>query len=259
MKKITGLSIIFLLVAALFASLSGCTAKQSVTLNVSAAASLTDALKEINDLYTKENSNVTITPNFASSGTLLTQIQSGAPADVFISAGAKQMNTLQNAGLIVDDTRQELLKNKVVLVVPNNSTLNISDFNALLNDSVKKIAIGDPASVPAGDYGKQALQTLGIYDKVQSKLILCTDVRQVLSYVESGDVDAGIVYATDAAISSTAKVMANAPDEVNAKIVYPVAAIKASTVLDAAKDYIKFLSSNKAKAIFEKYGFTMVK
>jgi molybdate transport system substrate-binding protein len=258
-KKITGLSIIFLLVAALFASLSGCTAKQSVTLNVSAAASLTDALKEINDLYTKENSNVTITPNFASSGTLLTQIQSGAPADVFISAGAKQMNTLQNAGLIVDDTRQELLKNKVVLVVPNNSTLNISDFNALLNDSVKKIAIGDPASVPAGDYGKQALQTLGIYDKVQSKLILCTDVRQVLSYVESGDVDAGIVYATDAAISSTAKVMANAPDEVNAKIVYPVAAIKASTVLDAAKDYIKFLSSNKAKAIFEKYGFTMVK
>jgi molybdate transport system substrate-binding protein len=258
-KKITGLSIIFLLVATLFASLSGCTAKQSVTLNVSAAASLTDALKEINDLYTKENSNVTITPNFASSGTLLTQIQSGAPADVFISAGAKQMNTLQNAGLIVDDTRQELLKNKVVLVVPNNSTLNISDFNALLNDSVKKIAIGDPASVPAGDYGKQALQTLGIYDKVQSKLILCTDVRQVLSYVESGDVDAGIVYATDAAISSTAKVMANAPDEVNAKIVYPVAAIKASTVLDAAKDYIKFLSSNKAKAIFEKYGFTMVK
>ena len=168
------------------------------------------------------------------------------------------MNTLQDVGLIVDDTRQDLLKNKVVLVVPRNITLNLSDFNDLLNDNVKRIAIGNPPSVPAGDYGKQALEVLMIWEQVEPKLILCTDVRQVLSYVESGNVDAGVVYASDAAISSKVKIVADAPDEVNAKIVYPIAVIKVSTVVEAAKDYIDFLQSDKAKAIFEKYGFTVV-
>ncbi len=258
MKRL-GLALMSLLIAVMLIGLLGCTTKEAVTINVSAAASLTDAVTEINTLYTKENPNVTIIPNFAASGTLVTQIQSGAPADVFISAGAKQMDTVETGGLILNDTRQNLLKNKAVLVVPGSSTLNISNFNALLNDNVAKIAIGDPDFVPAGTYGKQALETLGIYEQVEPKLILCIDVRQVLSYVEGGYVDAGIVYATDAAISTKVRVVANAPDEVNAKIIYPVAVIKASTVADAAKDYVDFLFSDKAKAIFEEYGFTMVK
>lgn len=238
--------------------LPGCSKPAPVELNVSAALSLTDVLKEINNLYTQENPDVTITPNFASSGTLQKQIEQGAPADVFLSAGAKQMQALQDGSLIVNETRKNLLNNKIVLVVPANSVLNITSFMDLLNDNVEKIAIGDPAFVPAGDYGKQALEKLGIWEQVQSKLILCTDVRQVLSYVEGGNVEAGIVYSTDAAISTSVTIVANAPDEVNSKIVYPVAVIKASKNIEAAKAYIDFLLSSEVKSIFEQYGFVVV-
>jgi molybdate transport system substrate-binding protein len=238
--------------------ISGCSKPAPVELNVSAALSLTDALQEVNDLYMQENENVTIVANFASSGTLQQQIQEGAPVDVFISAAAKQMNTLQDGGLIINETRQDLLNNKVVLVVPTDSTLNIADFTDLLNEDVKQVAIGDPESVPAGTYGKQALDLLGIYEQVQPKLILCSDVRQVLSYVEAGNVDAGIVFATDAAITDKVKIVADAPAEVNNKIVYPVAVIKASEQVEVAKAYISFLLSSDAKDVFEKYGFSLV-
>jgi len=229
-----------------------------VTLDVSAAASMTDALQAVNDLYIQKNANVKITANFASSGTLQKQIEQGAPADVFISAAAKQMNALQDEGLIVDDTRQDLLNNKVVLVVPTDSNVEISDFTDLINDDVKQVAIGDPEFVPAGTYGKQALELLGIYEQVQAKLILGSDVRNVLSYVESGNVDAGIVYATDAAITDNVKIAAAAPDEINSKIVYPVAVIKGSDNVDVAVSYINFLFGDEAAVIFEEYGFSVV-
>ncbi len=231
---------------------------EPVELNVSAAASMTDALADVNEAYMQANSNVTIIANFASSGTLQKQIEQGAPADVFISAAAKQMNALQDGGLIIDNTRQDLLNNKVVLVVPGNSTLNLTDFMDLLNDDVTQIAIGDPEFVPAGTYGKQALELLGIYEQVQPKLILGSDVRQVLGYVEAGNVDAGLVYSTDAAITEGVKIVADAPAEINSKIVYPVAVIKGSEKVAAAEAYIAFLFSDEAKVIFEKYGFIVV-
>jgi molybdate transport system substrate-binding protein len=134
--------------------LSGCSEKTPVTLNISAAASLTDALTEINNLYTKDNSNVTITPNFASSGTLQKQIEQGAPCDVFISAAAAQMDNLEKGSLIVTESRKNLLNNKVLLVVPADSTLGLTSFNDLTKETVKKIAMGDPKSVPAGTYGQ---------------------------------------------------------------------------------------------------------
>ncbi len=230
----------------------------AIELNVSAASSLTDALTAVNELYMQQNKNVTVVANFASSGTLQKQIEQGAPADVFISAGAKQMDALQTENLTIKDTRANLLNNKVVLVVPINSALDITSFADLAKDDVKQIAIGDPESVPAGTYGKQALEQLGIYGQVQSKFILCTDVRQVLSYVEAGNVDAGIVYATDAAITASVKIAADAPAEVNAKIVYPAAVIKASKNAEAAKAYLTFLFSSEAKAVFEKYGFVVI-
>jgi molybdate transport system substrate-binding protein len=249
---------IFTLITSLI-FVSGCGGSGTqVTLNVSAAASLTDALKAVNDLYMQQNENVTIVANFAASGTLQTQIEQGAPADVFISAAAKQMNALQTGGLIIDDTRQELLNNKVVLVVPKNSTLNISNFMDLLNTDVKRIGIGDPEFVPAGTYGKQALEVLGIYEQLQEKLILASDVRQVLGYVEAGNVEAGIVYSTDAAITDGVKVVADAPDEVNSKIVYPVAVVKDSKNVEAAEVYISFLFNSEARDIFSKYGFSVV-
>jgi len=227
-------------------------------LNVSAAASLTDAITEINNLYMSKHTNITVLTNLASSGTLQKQIEQGAPADVFLSAGAKQMQALQDGGLLLDGTRKNLLTNKVVLVAPAGSTLTMADFSGLTGAAVQKIAIGDPESVPAGTYGKQALDQLGIYEQVQSKLILCSDVKQVLSYVEAGNVDAGIVYATDAAISKSVIIVAAAPAEVNNKIIYPVAVIKATKNVDAAKAYIAFLATDEVKAIFEKYGFVFV-
>lgn len=240
---------------------SSATSKQveSIELNISAAASLTDALHAVNELYMQQNKNITIVANFAASGTLQKQIEQGAPADVFISAAAKQMNALQDNGLIINDTLQNLLTNKIVLVVPSNSTLQITGFMDLLKDNVKQIAIGDPEFVPSGIYGKQALVLLGIYESVQGKLIMQIDTPHVLGYIESGNVDAGIVYSTDAALTDKVIVVANAPDEVNSQIVYPIAITQASKNVDAAKVYINFLNSNESKAIFEKYGFIVVK
>ena len=229
-----------------------------VELMISAATSLTDALKEINDAYTAANPVVKITASFASSGTLQTQIEQGAPADVFISAASKQMDNLQQKNLLLDETRKNLLYNKVVLIVPSDSALGLTSFNDLTLDKVKKIAVGDPQFVPAGTYALQAFDLLGITAKVQPKEILGSDVRQVLTYVETGNVDAGIVYSTDALTSSKVKVVASAPDTINARVVYPAAVMKSSKNPEVGKHYLSFLFSAQAKVIFEKYGFTVV-
>ena len=241
--------------------LAGCsttTHDSPVTINVAAAASLTDALKEINTTYTQGKPNVTITPNFASSGTLQTQIENGAPVDVFISAAATQMDNLQKKELLLNDTRKNLLNNKLVLIVPADSTLGLTSFNDLVSDKVKKVAVGDPKSVPAGTYARQAFDQLGITSRIQPKEVLGGDVRQILTYVEGDNVDAGVVYATDALTSHKVKVVASAPAEINAKIIYPVAVIKASKIPEAAKEYLNFLFSTQAKTVFEKYGFTVI-
>jgi molybdate transport system substrate-binding protein len=230
-----------------------------VTLNLSMAASLANAAKELNAAYTESRPWVNILLNTASSGTIQQQIENGAPCDVFVSAAAAQMDNLQAKGLLADASRKNLLVNKVVLIVPSNSTLGITGFADLASDKVKLLAIGDPASVPAGTYGQQALDLLGITDKVKPKYVMGASVTQVLNYVESGNADAGIVYSTDALSSTKVKVVANAPDEINAKVVYPASLIKASKVQSAAQDYLDFLFSAQAKAIFEKYGFSMAK
>ncbi len=259
MKKLALIALATLLMAGLISGLIGCSSEEeAVELRVSAASSLTDAIEDINDLYTGKHSNVTITATCDSSGKLQTQIEQGAPCDVFLSAGAKQMDALQTQGLLITDTRRDLLQNKVVLIVPNDSTLGLNDFNGLTGGAVARIAIGDPASVPAGSYAKKALEHLGIYAQLESKFVLCTNVREVLTHVENGDVDAGIVYATDYLISTKVKRVAEGPDEVNATIVYPVAAIKDSQNADAAGKYLDFLFSDEAGEVFEEYGFVLV-
>lgn len=259
LKKVALLSLVVLVLAGLIGGLTGCSHKAgAVTLNVSAASSLTNALGEVNDLYTQKHPNVTITPNFDASGTLQKQIENGGPCDVFISAAAKNMDTLENTdNLILSKSRKNLLTNKIVLIVPSDSTLGLTSFDNLTLASVKTIAFGDPAIVPAGQYGKAALTELGIYDQVKSKFLLCAKVTDVLTYVASGNVDAGIVYATDALSSDQVKVVAEGPADVNATIVYPVAVIKASANPDAAQKYVDFLSSDQAKTVFENYGFVM--
>lgn len=228
-----------------------------VTLNISAAASLTDALEAVNALYKEQNPNVTIVTNYAASGTLQLQIEQGATCDVFISAATKQMDNLENKELVLSSTRINLLKNSIVLIVPVNSTLEIDSFEDLLEDYVTLVAVGDPAFVPAGTYAYQLFDLLGITDELEAseKLIQGSTVRDVLAYVETGNVDAGIVYSTDAVISDGVKIVATAPDEINSQIVYPAAIIKASENQSAAADYLAFLSSDAAMEIFESYGF----
>jgi molybdate transport system substrate-binding protein len=233
------------------------TTTDPVTLNVSAASSLSNVLKAIDALYTKSNPNVTISLNTGASGTLQTQIENGAPADVFLSAASANMDTLQNENLIINSSRKNLLNNTLVMIVPVGSTLGLTSFNDLTLAKVTKIAIGDPKSVPAGAYAQAAFNELGITSQIQSKFILGANVTQVLTYVAGGNVDVGFVYSTDALSSTQVKVVANAPADINAQIIYPAAILKASTHSTAAQAYLDFLSSDQAKALFIPYGFTM--
>ena len=231
---------------------------QPVTLNISAAASLSNVLKAINVLYTQANPNVTISANFAASGTLQQQIENGAPADVFLSAATAQMDNLQKENLLINTTRKNLLYNNLVMIVPNGSTLGLTSFNDLTLAKVTKIAVGDPKSVPAGTYAQAAFDELGITTQIQSKLILGATVTQVLTYVAGGNVDAGFVYSTDALSSNQVKVVAQAPADINAQIVYPAAILQACKNTAAAQSYLDFLFTDQAKALFIQYGFTMV-
>jgi molybdate transport system substrate-binding protein len=257
-KKTALLSAIILSTLTLLVTFAGCSTGQKVELNVSAGAGLTDVLTELNEKYMAENHGVKINANFAASGTLTEQIRNGSPTDVFISASRTLMDTLQENNLLVDSSRRNFVCNKLVLIVPTDSELGLSSFEELTDDQVKNIAIGDPKFVPAGMYAQKAFDILGIIEQVQQKLVLCADVRQVLSYVESGNVDAGIVYLTDAETSNIVKVVATGPSEVNKTIVFPVAIIRTSKNVDAAKSYIDFLFSDTAKTIIEKQGWTAV-
>lgn len=228
-----------------------------VTLNISAASSLREALPEIIELYTAEHPNVTFIDTYDASGVLQTQIEEGAPCDIFISAASKQMNVLNDEGLISSETIVKLLKGKLVLIVPKESTLEIESFEDVTDPSVGVVTMGDIASVPVGQYTQTVLKNLGIWEAVSAKTNYGTNVANVLAWVESGDADCGFVYATDAASSDKVKVVCEAPVGSADEIIYPAGVIKASLNQDTAKDFIAFLSTDAAKEIFIKYGFEM--
>jgi molybdate transport system substrate-binding protein len=227
-----------------------------VELTVSAAISVKDALDEAKQLYTEKNPAVLIAVNYGSSGTLELQIEQGAPVDLFISAAPKQMDALDGKGLLLERTRKDLLRNEIVLIVPKNS-IAISSFRELANPEVRQIALGEPTTVPAGQYAKEVLTSLGIYDAVAAKAIWAKDVRQVLTYVETGNVDAGIVYSTDALSSSKVRIVAQAPEKSHAPVLYPIAVIKSSKNPAAAEQFAVFLLSPEAGAIFRRHGFQL--
>lgn len=228
-------------------------------LTIAAAASLKDAMAEIATAYQTVAPDVSLTITYGASGSLQTQIEQGAPVDIFMSAGAKQMDALEEGNLLLEGTRANLLSNKLVLIVPADSDKAISSFEDLATDRVDLVALGDPKSVPAGQYAEQVLTSLNILDKVKAKTNYGTDVRQVLTWVESGDVDCGVVYATDAATSDKVTVVCEAPADVAPKINYPVAVIASSKQATAAQDFLNYLKTSDAAAIFEKYSFTMAK
>jgi molybdate transport system substrate-binding protein len=232
-----------------------CSVSAQTTLTISAAASLKDGIAEAEASYKQIHSNVEFVNNFGSSGTLAAQIDQGAPADLFFSAAEKQMDELTAKGMIIAGTRRNLLRNALVLIAPLDSQLK--DFQGLTGGSIKVIALGDPGSVPAGQYGKQTLGALHLFDKLDAKFVLAKDVRQVLTYVETGNADAGLVYASDALISGKVRVVATAPESTHDPIVYPAAVVKGSHSEEAARRFIEYLASPAAQAIFQKHGFTI--
>lgn len=224
---------------------------------ISAAASMQDVLEAIKLLYLQRYPQTEIIFNFGSSGSLQHQIEQGAPIDIFISAAPQQMNYLAKKKLLLSESRQNLLKNQMVLVVPKNNYL-INDFKDLTSNSIEQIALGEPRSVPAGQYAQEILTNLDIIDDIQPKAVYGKDVRQVLNYVASGNIEAGIVYRSDAAIAKQVKVVATAPKKTHSPVVYPVAIVKDSKHPQVAQQMLQFLFSSEAQEIFQQYGFSPI-
>lgn len=241
--------------------LTGCSSStdkedKSIELNISAAASLKESMADLEAAYTSKNPEVSFVINYGSSGSLQQQIEQGAPCDLFISAGEKQMTALEEEGLLLDGTNKDLVKNSLVLVTSNDS--EISSIDSLNSDAVSKIALGEPSSVPAGKYADETLTSLAIKDSLNNKLVFAKDVKEVLAWTASGNADAGFVYLSDALSSDGVKIVETISEEYHSPITYPVAIIKDSDDIDAAKAFEDFLFTDEAQEIFEKYGYKSV-
>lgn len=232
-------------------------AQGETELLVAAAASLKNAYEEeLIPMFQEQNPGVTVKGTYDSSGKLQTQIESGLEADVFMSAAVTQMNNLKEEGLILEGTGVDLLENKIVLIVPTGSELGLASFEDI--EKAGAIALGDPASVPAGQYAQEALTNLGIWDKIQEKTSFGTNVTEVLNQVAQASADAGIVYATDAmSMAGQVEVVAEAPEGSLAEpVIYPVAVVGTTAHEDASRAFVEFLQTDEAMAVFEEYGFS---
>ncbi|WP_138503274.1 molybdate ABC transporter substrate-binding protein [Nostoc sp. PA-18-2419] len=272
----TAVTSMMLVIGLQFVNLSP--ASSTTTLNVFAAVSLTNALNDIKTQYQSANPSVNIVYTFGASGTLLSQIQAGAAADIFISAATDQMDVLQNSSpsKLVAGSRKNIVKNRLVLIAPTTAPVSagsaaLTSFNGLTNANITGIAIGDytgtPPVVPAGNYAKQVLTSRGIFTTVSPKTYLASNVRNVLTAVEnktlvvggvSKTIDAGAVYKTDAAISSKVRVVETALTTESDPIVYPLGILTSTTVLSTAQSFSTYLSGTTAQNIFKNtYGFIL--
>lgn len=231
--------------------------KEETELLVAAAASLKNAYEEeLISMFEAQYPGVIVTGVYDSSGKLQTQIEEGLEADVFMSAATKQMDALNEKGLIAEDTIADLLENKIVLIVPTGNEAVLEAFEDI--EKASSIALGDPASVPAGQYAEEVLTSLGIWDRIQDKVSFGTNVTEVLNQVAASSADAGIVYATDAAsMAEQVDVIAEAPEgSLKKKVIYPVAVLKGSAHSEEAADFVEFLKTEEAMKVFEAYGFS---
>lgn len=231
-------------------------AAPAAEVTVFAAASLTDSLKTIGADYEKQTGRHVVF-NFEASSVLARQIEAGAPADIFFSADEAQMDRLADKGLIDPATRRDRLGNSLVVVAPADSSLQIHSAADLAGDGVKQIALADPKAVPAGVYAKAWLMKLKLWDAVKPRVVPAENVRAALAAVASGNVDAGVVYKTDAMISQRVKIVYEVPRADGPDIRYPVAMVKASAQAPAAKTFLDYLDSDAASAIFKRYGFSL--
>lgn len=244
-------------------------APEPVELTVFAAASMTETLNQIAEMYKEEAPNVTLTFNFDSSGTLKTQIQEGAVCDIFVSAAQKQMDQLdisadpaantEKLDFVLSDTRVNLLGNSCVLIVPQGNPAGIKGFDDVGTDRVKLIALGN-SDVPVGQYSQEIFTTLGTWDKLNAdgKITFGTNVKEVLAQVASASVDCGVVYSTDAATATGIEVVCAAPEGSHKAITYPAAVLKTSQNQEAAKAFLTYLRSEACGKVFESVGFTVL-
>ncbi|WP_413407374.1 molybdate ABC transporter substrate-binding protein [Paenibacillus amylolyticus] len=233
--------------------------QETVDLTISAAASLTDAMKEIETNYELANPYIELNFNFGASGALQQQIEQGAPADIFVSAATKNMNALVDENLIASGDQKNLLQNSLVAIVPADGTNTVASETDLTSDSIKTVAIGIPESVPAGTYAKEALTNAKLWDELESKLVQGKDVRQVLQYVETGNADAGFVYKTDALTSDQVKIAFEVDKNSYTPANYPIGIIEGTKHRTEAEQFYAYLQTPEVLDIFAKYGFTIPK
>ncbi|WP_232698195.1 molybdate ABC transporter substrate-binding protein [Brevibacillus daliensis] len=267
MKKLFALPF---LISLLLVAITGCSTTAAPTpsssgnqeikaeLLISAAASLTDVLEKVKKEFEQEHSDISLTFQFGGSGKLAQQIEQGAPADLFLSASSKDMKRLQDNKHVLPDTITDIASNELVLIAPLDSTISINSFESLSPELVKQFAIGEPSSVPVGRYTEETLSTLGLWENMKQAMVYAKDVRQVLTYVESSNAELGVVYKSDALTSSKVKILATAKQEWYSPINYPAAVVTSSKNQTAAKEFLTFLSTDKAKAIFLEHGFLPV-
>ena len=233
------------------------TAEGQIT--VAAAISLKDAFLSLAQTY-RERTGGTVNFSFGASGELMRQIEAGAPVDVFASAGQREMDALASKGLVEPGTRADFARNSLVVVVPARSTLTLEAVGDLAQPTIKRISIGNPKTVPAGMYAQQMLVHMQSWKTLQPRLIFAENVRQVLDYVERGEVSAGIVYSTDVGIAhGSVRVATRAPDGSYGPILYPIAAIKGSPHQRAARDFVRFVLAADGQRALKKFGFLAVK
>ncbi len=228
----------------------------TVTITVSAAASLQDVLEAIAPQFREVYPKIAVDYNFGSSGALQTQIEQGAPTDVFFSASAKQMEALEQKGLTLPNTRQDLVSNNLVLIAPQNTALKVENLAELKDIPINRFAVGEFRSVPAGQYAEQSFVALGLLVPLKSKFVFGNNVRSVLAAVESGNAELGMVYATDAERSSRVKILATAPEDSHQPIRYPITVLKNTAHPQAARQLIDFLQAAPAQQTFSDFGFT---
>ncbi len=227
---------------------------QEMTLSV--AISMKEAVETLGRQFTQDRSGVMLRYNFGSSGELQKQIEAGAPVDLFISAAQRQMDELEQKGLIVGSTRRVFARNVLTVIKPADSKLDISKPADLLGPRVQRIVIGNPKTVPVGQYSEESLRALGIWDRLQSRLVFAENVRQALDYVARGEVEAGFVYTTDAAVRAGLVVEAFRPAEDTYRpVTYPAAVVRDSTQLALAQAFISLLVSRDGQTVLARLGF----
>lgn len=258
MKKLT----IFLIIL-LFFTLAACSSANENTnqsegseLIISAAASLTDVADDLQEKFNEKYPHIRLHYNFGGSGKLAQQIkQGGAPVDIFMSASIEDMAGLSESGLIVEETITDFAKNEIVLITHDSNEIQMEEIAEIVNQDIDYIAIGDVESVPIGRYAKQALDALDLWELVEEKVVFSNSANQILSYVEQGNAQLGIVFATDAMRGKNIKVVANVDPSLHDEIIYPAAVINTSDALDAANLYLNFLESDEGKSILQTHGF----